>query len=157
MYIFNEIKRVLAFIALPGPKSEALYSLLYGHDRALEKWLYMEFERSTECRSSMRSKNKFSWNARENKYMACFDKITRPNHKPESEACIRLFDAVKSKLEAIINEEYSIEDKKNLVYILRFLKIPGLKAALQTRNPYERTIKAVEEFLDDEESEDDEY
>lgn len=89
--------------------------------------------------------------------MACFDKITRPNHKPEPEACVRLFDAVKAKLESIINEEYSIEDEKNLVYILRFLQIPGLKVALQTRNPYERTIKAVEEFLDDEESEDDEY
>lgn len=157
MYIFNEIKRVLDFIACPGPKSEALYSLLYGHDRALEKWLYMEIERSTECRSSMRSKNKFSWDARENKYLAYFNKLVRPNHNPEPEACVRLFDAVKAKLEAIINEEYSIEDEKNLVYILRFLKIPGLKVALQTRNPFERTIKAVEEFLDDEEPEDDEY
>ena len=147
MYIFNEIKRVLDFIACPGPKSEALYLLLYGHDRALEKWLYMEFERQTECRRKD--------NARENKYLACFNKITRPNHKPESEACIRLFDAVKSKLEAIIDEEYSMDDEKNLAYILRFLRIPGLKTALQTRNPYERTIKAVEEFLDDEEPGDD--
>ena len=155
MYIFKEIKRVLDFIACPGPKSEALYSLLYGHEGALEKWIRLELERSLEQRPSMRSKNKFSWDKRENKYLACFDKITRPNHKPEPEACVRLFNAVKAKLTAIIDEEYSIEDENNLVYILRFLQIPGLKAALQTRNPFERTIRAVEEFMDDEEPEDD--
>lgn len=69
---------------------------------------------------------------------------------PEPKSCTTLFEAVKSKMEAILNEEYSDDDEQNAVYLLRLLKINGLKAALQTKNPYERTIRAVEEFLDDE-------
>lgn len=126
-------------------KAEALYSFLYGKDEALKKYLYTILEENTA-----RPSEKASIKKRRNKYSYAFSRMVG-GKTPEPESCKTLFEAVKSKMEAIINEEYSEDDEQNAVYLLRLLKINGLKAALQTKNPYERTIRAVEEFLDDEE------
>lgn len=140
----TDVLRQLDAISHMTYKAESLYSLLYGKDRALEKYLYsiVDGDLIRESRDSLKR--------RRNKYSFALAHIVQSN-APEPESCSKLFEAVKDKIEAILNEEYSEDDEQNAVYLLRLLKINGLKAALQTKNPYERTIRAVEEFLDDEE------
>ena len=139
----TDVLRQLDAISHMTCKAESLYSLLYGKERALEKYLYSITDEDLvkESRDSLKQ--------RRNKYSFAHAHIVRSN-APEPESCSRLFEAIKNKMEAIFNEEYSMDDEKNAVYMLRLLKIKGLKAALQTKNPFERTIRAVEKFLDDE-------
>lgn len=139
----TDVLRQLDAISQMTYKAESLYSLLYGKERVLEKYLYsiVDGDLISESRDSLKR--------RRNKYSFALAHIVRSN-APEPESCSRLFEALKDKIEAILNEEYSEDDEQNAVYLLRLLKINGLKAALQTKNPYERTIRAVEEFLDDE-------
>lgn len=137
------LSRQLDAIRRMNSKAESLYSLLYGKDKALEKYLY------TIAYDDMLAESRASVKKRRDKYCDALCRIASSN-APEPESCTRLFEAIKNKMEAIFNEEYSEDDEQNAVYLLRLLKINGLKAALQTKNPYERTIRAVEEFLDDE-------